>query len=104
MPTKPTQPTCCATHAPDPQSHAFRRAFAFLEWALPVTTLVLIPKCPACVAAYALLFTGLSLSLPAAGAIRWTLITLSILALVYLVVRAARSTLHMHHERSSANS
>jgi hypothetical protein len=60
------------------------------EWAIPITTLALVPKCPACVAAYVLLLTGVGLSFPAAVAMRWTVIVLSVAALVYLLVRAVR--------------
>ena len=67
-----------------------RRGGAVIEWAIPITTLALVPKCPACVAAYLLVFTGIGLSLPAAAATRWTLIALSIAALTFLLLRAAR--------------
>jgi hypothetical protein len=53
----------------------------------------LIPKCPACVAAYVLLFTGFGLSLPVASAMRWTLIVVSIAAVAFLVLRAVRRVL-----------
>ncbi len=64
------------------------RLAAFVQWALPVTILALIPKCPVCIAGYVLLFTGIGLSLPAAATIRWTLIALCVLALITLAVRA----------------
>jgi hypothetical protein len=41
-------------------------------------------------AAYIFLFTGIGLSLPAAAAMRWTLIAICIAALGYLPLRAAR--------------
>lgn len=66
-----------------------RRIGAFVEWVLPVTALALVPKCPGCVAAYVLLFTGVGLSLPAATAVRWALIGMSIAALLFLVGRLA---------------
>jgi hypothetical protein len=66
---------------------------AAMEWALPITTLALIPKCPGCVAAYVLLFTGIGLSLPAAATVRWTIIALSVAALAYLILRIARRAL-----------
>lgn len=69
------------------------RITALIQWALPVTALALIPKCPACVAAYVLIFTGLGLSIPAASAVRWTLIFLSITAIAWLIFRAARRLL-----------
>ena len=70
-----------------------RRIGVLMQWALPFTTLALIPKCPACVAGYVLLFTGFGLSLPAATAVRWTLIVLSIAGLACLLLRAARTAL-----------
>jgi hypothetical protein len=81
--------------APGPPSDAKRapwprRITTFMEWTLSLATLALIPKCPACVAAYVLLFTGIGLSLTAATALRWAVIALSIAALVCLVLRAAR--------------
>jgi hypothetical protein len=81
----PLRPPCNTTPKAWP-----RRVATLIPWALPLTTLALIPKCPACVAAYVLLFTGIGLSLPAATAARWTLVVLSIAALAYLLLRAAR--------------
>jgi hypothetical protein len=57
-----------------------------LEWGAPVIALALMPKCPACVAGYLLLFTGIGLSFPAAAAVRFTLIFVSIAALAYLIL------------------
>lgn len=97
---------CCndgdpvAPPVPDAVSHSSarpsswpRRIAALVQWALPLTTLALIPKCPACVTGYVLLFTGIGLSLPAATGMRWTLIALSLAALGYLLLRAARRVL-----------
>ncbi len=60
-----------------------------LAWALPIATLAMVPKCPACVVGYILLFTGIGISLPAAGGVRWALIAACVLALAWLTVRAA---------------
>ena len=67
-----------------------RRFATLLQWALPVTTLTLMPKCPGCVAGYVLLLTGLGVSVTAASAMRWSLIAISIAALAYLAFRTAR--------------
>jgi hypothetical protein len=86
-------PAAPAITTPTPRRSWIRRIRGAIEWALPITILALIPKCPACVAAYVLLFTGIGLSLPAAAATRWALITLSLAALAYLALRAARRAL-----------
>lgn len=87
---------CCAqsdgaSPAPPPaRSRARRALIGFIQWMVPVTILTLVPKCPACVAAYVLLFTGVGLSLPAAAAMRWALIALSATAIALLVIRPLR--------------
>lgn len=72
-------------------SAQYRTLAAFVHWLVPLATLALIPKCPACVAAYALLLTGVGLSFTAAAALRWVLIVASIMALAYLINRAFNS-------------
>lgn len=67
-----------------------RRLGATVEWAIPLTTLALVPKCPACVGGYILLFTGIGLSVSAAAAVRWTVIALCLSALSYLLLRSVR--------------
>jgi len=66
------------------------RVAAFMQWALPLTTLALVPKCPGCVAGYVLLLTGMGISFTAATAMRWSLIAVSVSALAYLAFRTAR--------------
>jgi len=61
-----------------------------VEWAAPVVALALIPKCPGCVAAYVLLFTGIGVSFSTAETMRWGLIAACVGALAYLAVRAVR--------------
>jgi hypothetical protein len=59
-------------------------------WLLPGAALVLMPKCPACVAAYVAMGTGLGLSLGAAAALRSVTVALCLVALTFLVARAVR--------------
>ena len=66
------------------------RIAVMFQWAAPIVTLALIPKCPACVAAYVLLFTGVGMSFHAAAAVRWTLMGLCVAWLVSLGFGAAR--------------
>lgn len=69
------------------------RLLNVLRWALPVTVLAFVPKCPACVAAYVLLFSGVGLSFTAAAALRWALIAFCIAPLAYLLLCTARRLL-----------
>lgn len=65
-----------------------KRATTLGTWALPVAVLTLIPKCPACVAMYVLLFTGVGISFPAAAAARWVMVGVCIAAIATLSIRA----------------
>lgn len=69
-----------------------RRFGGAIRWMIPITALALIPKCPACVAAYVLLFTGVGLSIPAAAAVRWLLIAMSAALLCGLLLQRALRT------------
>jgi hypothetical protein len=64
------------------------------EWAapaIPAAALALMPKCPACVAAYVALGTGLGISLTTAAHIRTALIILFVAALAIVAARQLRS-------------
>lgn len=67
----------------------FRRASLLVQWAAPIATLILIPKCPACVAGYVLLLSGVGLSFSAAETVRWAVIGLCAAILVFVSVRSA---------------
>lgn len=71
-----------------------RRGRELLAWSVPGIILVLLPKCPACFAAYIAVGTGLGLTLPMAGVVRWVLLVACGAALVYLAVRQVRRLLH----------
>ena len=66
---------------------AARRGGAIAGWVLPGLTLALVPKCPACVAAYVLLATGVGISASAAWVLRMGVIVTSVVVLSLLVVR-----------------
>lgn len=61
---------------------------------LPALALILMPKCPACVAACAAAFTGLSLSTGVAAGLRTALIILCTGWLLAAAGTAARRLLH----------
>ena len=64
-----------------------RRVREIIAWAIPSAILVLAPKCPACLAAYVMLWTGLGLSLSTASYLRWALLFLSVASLFFLIVK-----------------
>jgi hypothetical protein len=66
------------------------RASRGAAWFVPVLTLVLMPKCPLCLAAWFTLLTGVALPPSAAAGLRVTLIAASLVALAVLAVRCAR--------------
>lgn len=88
---------CCGgghSAAPDlsarlPNRTWLRRVVSVVEWAVPITALVFVPKCPACVAGYVLLFTGVALSVPSAAALRWVLIGACVATIALLLARRA---------------
>ena len=81
----------CPKHAVKPPRRA-RRGVELAKWVLPGALLAIMPKCPACLAAYVAIATGLGLSLPMASFVRTLLVVLCIASLFYL---ALRSTLRL---------
>jgi hypothetical protein len=67
-----------------------RRAAALASWAFPGTVLALLPKCPACLAAYAALWTGIGLSMPEASGLRLFLMVACTASLAFLAYRQLR--------------
>jgi len=64
-----------------------RRIREMFAWVLPRALLVLVPKCPACLAAYVALWTGLGLSLSTATYLRWALLFLCVASVLFLIVK-----------------
>jgi hypothetical protein len=65
----------------------FRRGAGKAGWVVPGILLVLVPKCPLCLAAYIALATGVSISAATATWLRWLLIVFCVGALGWLVAR-----------------
>jgi len=63
------------------------RAVDLAGWIVPGALLVLIPKCPMCLAAYVALWTGVGLSVPATANLRLLLIIGCVIWLVFLLAR-----------------
>jgi|SRR5581483_8584626 len=60
------------------QPSLFRRFSSIVKWLVPSAILALLPKCPACLAAYVAVGTGIGLSISTATYIRAGLIILCI--------------------------
>lgn len=63
-----------------------RRVSEIAGWVVSSATLVLLPKCPVCVAMYVGLLSGLSISVASASRVRTLLLVLSLSMLVCLAL------------------
>jgi hypothetical protein len=70
-----------------PPTGLLHRTWRSIQWLFPATVLVLIPKCPLCVAAYIALFTGVGVSVSTARWIQILLLMFCLTSLAYLAVR-----------------
>jgi hypothetical protein len=78
---------CCHAAGDRKTPTRVRRIRELFAWVLPSALLVLVPKCPACLAAYVALWTGVGLSLSTATYLRWALIVLCVASVLFLIVK-----------------
>jgi hypothetical protein len=91
--------TCCNAAGHRHTATWVRRIREVSAWVLPSAGLVLVPKCPACLAAYVALWTGLGLSLTMAYYLRWALLFLCVSTLLSLIMRHLVRTGTAHYLR-----
>ena len=77
---------CCLAADDRKTPRRARRAGEILAWVVPSAVLVSVPKCPACLAAYVALWTGLGLSFSTASYMRFVLLFFCVGSLVFLAV------------------
>src|SRR5882672_5629569 len=87
------EPNGAGLDSPGPKSDVGNRATGFLrrvwrgiQWLFPATLLVLMPKCPICVAAYFALFTGIGISVSTGRWIQILMVVFCLTSLGYLSV------------------
>ena len=78
---------CCNAASDRNRPPRVRRVREILAWVLPSAVLLLVPKCPVCLAGHVALWTGLGLSLATATYLRWVLQFLGIASLLFLIVK-----------------
>ena len=83
-----------------PPTSRRRRGGELAGWIIPGITLVLMPKCPICVAAYVALFSGVSISFASASHLRTSLQVLCIATLLFLVMRRVHRLASRNKTRS----
>jgi hypothetical protein len=71
-----------------------RRSLDLSAKVVPVAILAVLPKCPACLAAYVAVGTGIGLSLTAATYLRLSLIVVCVASLIFFAGKMIRPKLH----------
>jgi hypothetical protein len=84
-----------------PRRSLRRRGIAALEWLAPACVLALMPKCPACLAAYLGMATGLGISVSSAAQLRSAAIGLCVLSLAGLAAARLIARWRMRSEHAA---
>lgn len=81
--------SCCCQNKTATHS-VIRRLAARCDWVIPTVLLAAVPKCPACLAAYVAVWTGIGLSFSTASYLRAGLLLAGGASLLFLAFRHAR--------------
>jgi hypothetical protein len=77
-----SKPRCCEAETPPA-----RRGFKIAGTVIPAAVLVLLPKCPACIAAYLAIGTGIGVTISTASHLRTLLLVVCVACLAYVAAR-----------------
>lgn len=100
-----SDPLTARSRNPNPQRRSFTRAsLDVVRVMVPGAMLALMPKCPACLAAYVVIGTGVGLSLSAASYLRMLLVTLCVAWLSYFAAVRGRRLIGWTFSRTASNS
>ena len=70
-----------------PPTSMMHRTWRTTQWLFPSLLLVLMPKCPICIAAYVALFAGIGISVSTAHWIQILMWSFCLISLAYLTLR-----------------
>jgi hypothetical protein len=86
--TTTTKPSHCPCGKPQAAARKqVQHIVGFVGWLVPGAVFAAMPKCPACLAAYIAMASGIGISIPAAGLVRACTLALCIVLLGALSAR-----------------